>query len=48
MILDLLNLLSVGGEQKLIEVSSEEIPSVSVETKPRFLIANRIFGIVLA
>lgn len=37
-----------GGEQKLIEVTIEEIPTVSVKTKPRFLIANAIFTIVFA
>lgn len=38
MVLGPLSLLSVGGEQKLIEVTIEEIPTVSVKTKPRFLL----------
>lgn len=44
----MLSLLVAGWEQKLIEVTVEEIPTVSVKTKPRFLIANGIFAIVLA
>lgn len=48
MVWGVLSLLVVEWEQKLIEVTIEEIPTVSLKTKPRFLIANGIFAIVLA
>lgn len=43
-----ISLVVVVVEQKLIAATTKEIPTVSLKTNLRFLVANGIFAIVLA